>query len=107
MTNFLNVIPLELSFKAIREQVVSSIVLNIHMEQMKDVMRRVVQVSEVRGMASDTIVMQDIFVFHQIRFQNWIVHGGLIPTGLRPKFLEKLAANSIENANNTFELSRI
>jgi pilus assembly protein CpaF len=95
---------MELPLKAIREQVASSIELIIHMERMKDGTRRVTQVSEVQGMESDTIVMQDIFVFHQTGIRNGVVLGSLKPTGLRPRFLEKLVANSIEIADNTFEV---
>ena len=97
---------MDLPLKAIREQVASSIELVIHMERLKDGTRRVVQVSEVQGMESDTIVMQDIFVFHQTGIKNGVVQGSLKPTGLRPRFLEKLVANSIEFADNIFEVPR-
>jgi len=79
---------MDLPLKAIREQVASSIELIIHMERLKDGTRRVMQVSEVQGMESDTIVMQDIFVFHQTGIQNGV-------------------ANSIEIADNTFEVPMI
>jgi len=98
---------MDLPLKAVREQVASSIELVIHLERLKDGTRRVVQVSEVQGMESDTIVMQDIFVFHQTGIKNGVVQGSLKPTGLRPKFLEKLVANSIEISDNMFEISMI
>lgn len=98
---------MDLPLKAIREQVASSIELVIHMERLKDGTRRVTQVSEVQGMESDTIVMQDIFVFQQLGIRNGVVQGNLKPTGLRPKFLEKLVANSIEIAESTFETTHI
>lgn len=94
---------MELPLKAIREQVASSIELIVHMERLKDGSRKVVQVSEVQGMESDTIVMQDIFVFHQTGIKNGIVQGALMPTGLRPKFLPKLTANNIEIPEYVFE----
>ncbi len=98
---------MDLPLKAIREQVASSIELVIHMDRLKDGTRRVTQVAEVQGMEGDTIVMQDIFVFHQTGIRNGVVQGSLKPTGLRPKFLEKLIANSIEIADNTFEVPNI
>ena len=98
---------MELPLKAIREQVASSIELVIHLERLKDGTRRVTQVSEVQGMESDTIVMQDIFLFQQTGIRNGVVQGNLKPTGLRPKFLEKLVANSIEIAESTFEVTHI
>jgi pilus assembly protein CpaF len=95
---------MDLPLKAIREQVASSIELIVHMERLKDGTRKVVQVSEVQGIESDTIVMQDLFMFHQTGIKNGVVQGSLKPTGLRPRFLSKLVANSIELADNVFEL---
>jgi pilus assembly protein CpaF len=60
-------------------------------------------VTEVQGMESDTIVMQDIFLFHQTGFVNGIVQGGLKPTGLRPLFMSKLTANGIEIEEGVFD----
>jgi pilus assembly protein CpaF len=95
---------MELPLKAIREQISSSIELMVHVDRLRDGTRRVVQVTEVQGMESDTIVMQDLFLFHQTGIQNGIVQGGLKSTGLRPRFMSKLIANSIEIPDNTFDI---
>ena len=94
---------MDLPLKAIREQVASSIELVIHQERLKDGTRKVTKVSEVQGMEGDTIVMQDLFVFQFAGIQNGIVKGVLKPTGLRPRFLEKLVANGIEIPDSVFE----
>ena len=94
---------MELPLKAIREQVASSIELVIHLERLKDGSRRIVQVSEVQGMESDTIVMQDLFIFKQTGFKNGVAQGSLAATGLRPRFVHKFAANSIELPANVFD----
>jgi len=94
---------MELPLKAIREQVASSIELIVHLARMKDGTRKIVQVSEVQGMESDTIVMQDLFVFNQTGIQNGVVQGSLEPTGLRPRFMHKLVANNIEMPEGVFE----
>ena len=94
---------MELPLKAIREQVASSIELIVHLERLKDGTRRIVKVSEVQGMESDTIVMQDLFVFTQTGIKNGVVQGSLKPTGLRPRFLHKLIANGIEIPDSVFE----
>jgi pilus assembly protein CpaF len=94
---------MDLPLKAIREQVASSIELVIHQERQKDGTRKVVKVSEVQGMEGDTIVMQDIFVFTHTGFQDGKVMGSLKPTGLRPRFLQKLIANGIEIPESVFE----
>jgi pilus assembly protein CpaF len=87
---------LELPLRAIREQVSSAVELIIHMERLRDGTRKVVHVSEVQGMESDTILMQDLFLFEQTGIQNGRVLGSLKSTGLRPKFAEKFAINNIE-----------
>jgi len=94
---------MDLPLKAIREQLASSVELVIHMSRIKDGSRKVVQVSEVQGMESDTIVMQDVFVYKQTGIVNGVVHGELMPTGLRPRFLNKLQANNIEIPKSIFE----
>jgi len=94
----------DLPLKAIREQVASSIELVVHVERMKDGTRKVVQVAEVQGMESDTIVMQDLFVFHQQGIKNGMVMGSLKSTGLRPRFTDKFLANNIELPETIFEI---
>lgn len=86
---------IEIPIKAIRQQVASALDLIIHMERMKDGSRKVVQLTEVQGMVGDTIVLQDIFVFEQQGIENGRIIGRLRPTGVRPKFMEKIEAAGI------------
>ncbi|MBA4376419.1 MAG: type II secretion system protein E [Anaerolinea sp.] len=95
---------MDLPLKAIREQLASSIELVIHLDRLKDGTRRVVQVTEVQGLESDTIVMQDLFIFNQTGIINGMVQGNLKSTGLRPKFISKLIENSIELPDGVFDL---
>lgn len=94
---------MELPLKAIREQIASSINLVVHVERMRDGTRKVVQVSEVQGMEGDTMVMQDLFVFEQTGIKNNLVMGALKSTGLRPRFVSKITANSIMLPESVFE----
>jgi pilus assembly protein CpaF len=94
---------MELPLKAIREQVANSIELIVHQERVRDGSRKVVKVSEVQGMESDTIVMQDLFIFDQTGIKNGVVQGVLKATGLRPHFMDKLIANNIEIPESVFE----
>ncbi len=96
---------MDLPLKAIREQVASSIELIVHQDRLKDGTRKVVKVSEVQGMESDTIVMQDLFVFNQTGIKNGVVQGIQTATGLRPRFMPKLIANGIELPDSVFERS--
>jgi pilus assembly protein CpaF len=89
---------MELTVKAIREQISAAIDVIVHQERMKDGTRRITHVSEVVGMEGDIITLQDIFLFD---FRAGVdaagqVLGSLKPTGLRPTFLEKLHDRGVE-----------
>jgi pilus assembly protein CpaF len=86
---------LELPVRAIREQVSSAIDLVVHQERMRDGSRKVVNITEVSGMEGDVITMTDIFLFEQSGFEDGKVIGRLRPTGLRPKFIDKIEAAGI------------
>jgi len=86
---------MDLPLRAIREQISSAIDLIVHQERFRDGSRKVVNISEVQGMEGDVIVMQDIFVFQQTGFENGRVVGRLRPTGIRPKFMERIEAAGI------------
>src|SRR5512138_3270852 len=86
---------MELPIRAIREQVSSAIDLVVHQERLRDGSRKIVNVTEVSGMEGDVITTTDIFVFEQTGFENGKVLGRLRPTGLRPRFMEKIEAAGI------------
>jgi pilus assembly protein CpaF len=86
---------MELPSRAIREQISSAIDLVVHQERMRDGTRKIVNVTEVSGMEGDVITMTDIFVFEQTGFENGQIVGQLRPTGLRPKFMDKIENSGI------------
>jgi pilus assembly protein CpaF len=86
---------MELPIRAIREQVASAIDLVVHQERLRDGTRKVVNITEVLGMEGDIITMTDIFVFEQTGYENDKIVGRIRPTGLRPKFMEKIDAAGI------------
>ena len=85
----------DLPLRAIREQVVSAIDLVVFVERLQDGARKVTQISEVRGLESDIITMQDIFAF-DARGAGDRVRAELKPTGIRPAFTDQLAGRGIE-----------
>jgi len=86
---------MELPVKAIREQVASAVDLIVHQERMRDGTRKVTAITEVSGMEGDVITMTDIFVFEQTGIDNGKIVGRLRPTGLRPKFMDKIETSGI------------
>jgi pilus assembly protein CpaF len=86
---------MDLTNRAIREQVASAIDLVVHQERMRDGTRKVVSITEISGMEGDVITMTDLFVFEQTGYEDGKVMGRLRPTGLRPKFMEKIESSGI------------
>ena len=86
---------MDLPIRAIREQIASALELVIHLERMRDGSRKVTHVTEIQGMEGDIITMTDLFVFEQTGFEEGRVIGRLRPTGLRPKFMDKIEASGI------------
>jgi len=86
---------MDLPVRAIREQIASAIHLIVHLERLRDGTRKVTHISEIQGMEGDVITMTDIFVFEQTGLENGKVIGRLRPTGLRPKFMDKIEMSGI------------
>lgn len=87
---------MELPLRAIREQIASAFDVVVHLDRLADGTRKVVQITEVQGMEGDIIVMQDIFRFVQTGITNGRVDGQFSPTGVRPKFMDKIEAAGIQ-----------
>jgi pilus assembly protein CpaF len=86
---------MDLPSRAIREQVSSAIDLICHQERMRDGTRKITNLTELSGMEGEVITMTDIFVYEQTGIENGQIQGRLRPTGLRPKFMDKLEASGI------------
>jgi pilus assembly protein CpaF len=86
----------DLPVRAIREQVSSALDGIIYIERLEDGSRRVTSVTEVQGMESDVITLQELFKFQidELTRDGTIV-GGLRATGLRPKFVDKFEKRGV------------
>ena len=94
---------MELPVRAIREQIASAVDLILQQSRLQDGSRRVTHLTEVQGMEGDVVTLQDIFIFEQTgKDENNKIVGRFKPTGIRPKFLEKLAGNGIHLPNDIF-----
>jgi pilus assembly protein CpaF len=87
---------MDLPIRAIREQVASAVDLIVQQERMRDGTRKVTTIAEVSGMEGEVITMTDIFVFEQSGTENGRIVGRLRPTGLRPKFMDRIEAAGIQ-----------
>jgi len=81
-----------LPVRAIRDQVSSALDLIVQQARLKDGSRRVTAITEVEGMESDVVTLQDLFTFDYGagRDENGRFLGRLTSTGLRPKFTDHL-----------------
>jgi len=86
---------MDLPIRAIREQIAGAVDVICQQERMRDGTRKVTTIAEVSGMEGDVITMTDIFVFEQTGMENGRIVGRLRPTGLRPKFMDKIEAAGI------------
>jgi pilus assembly protein CpaF len=96
---------MDLPLRAIREQIASAIDIIVHLTRLRDGTRRVTHVTEVQGMESDVITLQDAFVFD---YAAGVDHTGRFlgttrPTGVRPGFTEHFAELGIELPEHVFE----
>ncbi len=94
---------LNLPERAIRQQIASAIHVIVQINRMPDGTRKVMSVTEVTGMEGPVITIQDLFVFNRQGLDaHGKVKGRFRPSGIRPKFSEKLVAAGISFNIDTF-----
>jgi pilus assembly protein CpaF len=95
----------DIPMRAIREQISSAINLIVHQARLKDGTRRLTHVTEIVGMEGDVITLQDIYVFdYRAGFdENGRFRGIIQPTGLRPRFLDRLIDQGVHFENELFQ----
>jgi pilus assembly protein CpaF len=98
----------ELPHRAIREQIASAFDLLVQISRLVDGSRKITHITEVLRMESDVVTLQDIFVAKPPDEDSPAHLRGKLLTplqcsGLKPHFLEKLAANGVVLPTNFFE----
>ena len=97
---------LNLPEKALRQQIASAISIIVQICRMSDGTRRITHVTEITGITSDVVAMQDIFVFEQLGLDaGGRVLGRFRDTGVAPKFAERLKMSGIVLPPSIFEHS--
>jgi pilus assembly protein CpaF len=95
---------LNLPDKAMRQQIASAIDVVIQASRLSDGTRKIMSVSEVVGMEGDIVTMQDIFLFERVGIgEKGKVLGRFRPTGIRPKFAERLKHSGIHLPASMFD----
>jgi len=102
LENMIMMAGMDLPHRAIREQIAGALDLIIQLERFRDGSRRVVTITEIQGMEGDVITMSDIFKFEQVGFEDGRIIGMLRPTGLRPKFMDRIEEAGIQLPSTIF-----
>jgi len=98
---------MDLPVRAIREQIASAVDLVCHQERVRDGSRKIVKITEIQGMEGDVITLSDIFEFEQTGVEAGKVIGRIKPTGLRPKFIDKIEQAGIRLPPSVFGIGQI
>ena len=82
--------------RVVRQQIVNALDLVVHVERMKDGVRRVLSITEVDGMENETMLTRDIALY---RLERETEDGKLIGhfemTDMRPRFFSRLQGNQL------------
>ena len=88
---------LNLPLKAIRMQVASALNLIVHIERMRDGVRRVQSVAEIAGMEGDVVTVRDLFTYrYQSVRPNGSLDGAFETTRMRPDFVSRAARHGLD-----------
>jgi pilus assembly protein CpaF len=88
---------LSLPLKAIRMQVASALNLVVHIERMRDGVRRVQNVAEIAGMEGDIITARELFTFrYQGEKRDGTIDGIFESTRMRPDFITRAARYGLD-----------
>ena len=90
MENMIAMAGLNISAKAVREQIASAVNVIIQVQRLRDGSRKVTHVSEIVGMEGEVVTLQDLFVLDvqgEDEFNRLVATQK--STGLRPKFYDR------------------
>jgi pilus assembly protein CpaF len=95
---------MDLPQRAVRSQMASAIHVVIQLARLSDGRRRLSSLQEVIGMEGDVVTMQEIFTLERHGLDaDGNVLAEIVPTGIRPRFTEKLRLAGIELDAALFE----
>ena len=96
-----------MSQMSIRGQIASAITVIVQVERLHDGSRKLVSVSEITGMEGDVVQMQELMKFQKMGVDDQgRVKGLFRSTGIRPRFLERIAELGFEIPGEIFDPSR-
>jgi pilus assembly protein CpaF len=108
LENMVSMAGVNLTPRAIRQQICSAITVILQASRLSDGTRKVVSIQEVTGMEGDILSMQEIFRFEQTGIDaDGKVLGHFCATGVRPRFADRLKTFGAAVPEDTFDPDRI
>jgi pilus assembly protein CpaF len=102
--NMVSMANLNIPERAVRHQIASAVHAVVQVARLSDGTRKIITISEITGMETEIISMQDIFVFDRLGIdESGKVRGMFRATGIRPKFAERLATGGCRLRPGLFE----
>ena len=96
---------IEIPVRSLRSQMASALNLVVQVQRLSDGRRRVVSVQEITGTEGDTMTMQELFRFERQGLDAaGNVVGHHVPTGIRPKFVQKAEENGVQIPPDLFRM---
>ena len=90
--------------RSIRQQISSAVDLFVQVSRMPDGTRKITYITECVGMEGEQVTSQDIFLFEKTGLtDNGRVTGRFRPTGIRPKFYERLKVAGVPLQPHIFQ----
>ncbi|MDW8065855.1 MAG: CpaF family protein [Anaerolineae bacterium] len=96
----------DLPHRAIREQIAMAIDLIVQTARMRDGSRRIISLTEIQGLEGEVITTTELFRFEQYGMEGGKIVGRLVPTGIRPHFIDRLEAAGIRLPPAIFSVGR-
>ena len=85
-----------LPLRALRSQVASAINILVHVERMRDGIRRIERICEISGMEGEVVSTRDIFVFKYTGERGGYIEGTFEPSRLRPDLTVRASQYGLE-----------
>jgi pilus assembly protein CpaF len=106
--NMVSMAGLNYPIHVIRDQMSSTLNLLVHLARLTGGRRKVVSITEVTGIESDVILLQDLFRFRQTGVDaEGHASGHFEPCGVRPRVLDRFQAEGINLPASVFQRRRV
>lgn len=94
----------ELPVKVVREQMSQAIDVIIQQSRLRDGSRQITAISEILNFDGENIHIQDIFKFKYFEGEGNPKLGELVPTGIKPLFLNRLSERGVTLPDEIFQV---